>query len=88
MVHHTAARCASGLAWATLVIGLQASIPTITMADEGGVSFWLPGTFGSLAATPFNPGWSFAGIYYHTSVSAAGDVAASREVTIRNSAET
>jgi hypothetical protein len=25
-------------------------------ADEGGISFWLPGHFGSLAATPEVPG--------------------------------
>ena len=29
-------------------------------ADEGGVSFWLPGIYGSLAATPQQPGWSLA----------------------------
>src|SRR5262249_41444887 len=37
-------------------------------ADEGGVSFWLPGFFGSLAAAPLQPGWSLTNIYYHTSV--------------------
>jgi hypothetical protein len=36
-----------------------------TLADEGGVSFWLPGNFGSLAAVPGTPGWSWATIYYH-----------------------
>jgi hypothetical protein len=50
-------------------------------ADEGGVSFWVPGFFGSLAATPQQPGWSLAEIYYHTSVSAGADVAFSREFT-------
>src|SRR6185437_6431341 len=40
------------------------------LADEGGVSFWVPGFYGSLAATPQQPGWSLATIYYHTSVSA------------------
>jgi hypothetical protein len=49
-------------------------------ADEGGVSFWIPGFFGSLAATPQQPGWSFATIYYHTSVSAGADVAFARQV--------
>lgn len=34
------------------------------------MSFWLPGTYGSLAAVPAQPGWSFATIYYHTSVDA------------------
>jgi hypothetical protein len=42
------------------------------MADEGGVSLWLPGLFGSLAAVPGTPGWQFASIYYHTSVDAGG----------------
>ena len=42
-------------------------------ADEGGVSFWVPGFFGSLAAAPQQPGWSQANIYYHTNVSAGGD---------------
>jgi len=39
-------------------------------ANEGGVSLWLPGNFGSLAATPGTPGWSWATVYYHASVSA------------------
>jgi hypothetical protein len=39
-------------------------------ADEGGVSFWLPGFYGSLSAVPGTPGWSFSGIYYHSSVKA------------------
>lgn len=52
------------------------------LADEGGVSFWVPGFFGSLAATPAQPGWSLATIYYHTSVSAGADVARAREFTL------
>jgi hypothetical protein len=52
------------------------------LADEGGVSFWLPGLFGSLAAAPQQPGWAFAATNYFTSVSASGAVAAAREVTI------
>jgi hypothetical protein len=52
------------------------------MADEGGVSFWVPGTFGSLAATPQQPGWSLASIYYYTSVSAGSDVSLAREFRI------
>jgi hypothetical protein len=51
------------------------------LADEGGVSFWLPGMFGSLAAVPQAPGWSLATIGYHTSVSAGADVAFARQVT-------
>ena len=54
----------------------------VALADQGGVSFWVPGFFGSLAATPQQPGWSLAEIYYHTTVSAGGDVALSREFQI------
>ena len=53
-------------------------------ADEGGVSFWIPGFFGSLAAAPQQPGWSWASIYYHTTVSASGGVALAKELEIRN----
>jgi hypothetical protein len=52
------------------------------LADEGGVSFWVPGFFGSLSAAPQQPGWSLANIYYHTSVSAGADVARAREFTL------
>ena len=52
-------------------------------ADESGISFWLPGLYGSLSATPTTPGWSVASIYYHTSVNASGAAAAAREVQIR-----
>ena len=56
------------------------------LADEGGVSFWIPGLFGSLAATPQQPGWSLGNIYYHTSVSAGADVARAREFTLNRAA--
>jgi len=39
-------------------------------ADEGGVSFWLPGQYGSLAAVPAEPGWSIPLVYYHASTDA------------------
>jgi hypothetical protein len=52
------------------------------LADESGVSFWVPGFFGSLSAAPQQPGWSLANIYYHTSVSAGADVARAREFTL------
>ena len=37
-------------------------------ADEAGVSFWLQGQFGSFAAVPSNPGWSFESAFYHDGV--------------------
>lgn len=64
-----------------LVVAASISIATPAFADEGGVSFWLPGTFGSLAAVPQTPGLSAALVYYHTSVKAGGDVAFARQVT-------
>jgi hypothetical protein len=42
--------------------------PETARADEGGVSFWLPGLYGSMAATPAVPGWAWVTIYYHTEV--------------------
>jgi hypothetical protein len=51
-------------------------------ADESGVSYWLPGRFGSLAALPGVPGWSMAAVYYHTSVEASGAVAAAKQIQI------
>jgi hypothetical protein len=54
-------------------------------ADEAGVSYWLPGRFGSLAAAPTVPGWSMAEVYYHTTVAASGAVAAAREIQIGRS---
>ena len=41
-------------------------------ADEGGVSFWFPGQYGSLAAVPSAPGWSLPLIYYHNRSDADG----------------
>jgi hypothetical protein len=66
---------------AVLALATIVSAPRSGLADEGGVSFWIPGFFGSLAATPQQPGWSLATIYYHTSVSAGSDVALAREIT-------
>lgn len=46
-----------------------------SLAAEGGLTFWLPGLYGSFAAVPGVPGWSFATIYYHSSVSADAEQA-------------
>jgi hypothetical protein len=56
--------------------------PQDARADENGVSFWIPGFFGSLAATPQQPGWSFATINYFTDVSGGGAIGLDREVSI------
>jgi hypothetical protein len=67
---------------ALIAIGAIVTAPRTSFADEGGVSFWLPGLFGSLAAAPQQPGWALAIINYNTIVTAAGGIAASREVTV------
>ncbi len=88
MFNHDSRRAAwNGIRTGLLVFGTFTAV-TSASADEGGVSFWLPGTFGSLAAVPQQPGWSAAGTYYHTSVSASGATAAGREVTIGGLART
>jgi hypothetical protein len=53
-----------------------------SLADEGGSSFWNPGSFASLAATPLQPGFSLTSIYYHPSVSAGKDVARAQRIRI------
>jgi hypothetical protein len=67
---------------AVLAVVVLTATTRISRADENGVSFWVPGFFGSLAATPQQPGWSWASIYYHADVSGSGNIAVSREITI------
>lgn len=51
---------------AALVVCISlATTPTTALADEGGVSFYIPGLFGSLAAVPGDPGWSLDTFYVH-----------------------
>lgn len=72
-----------GLVFVALIIAFVFSIPSISLADEGGVSFWLPGLYGSLSAVPqAAPGWSLYTFQYYTNVSAGGAVSASREIQI------
>lgn len=59
------------------VASLLAALRTVTgadvaAADESGLSFWLQGQFGSFAAVPNEPGWSFDNSYYHATVGATG----------------
>lgn len=61
------------------LLGLVALLPAMTVvADDGGISFWLPGQFGALAAAPTEPGWSLPLIYYHVSASDGGNKATPR----------
>jgi hypothetical protein len=76
----------SHASWSALIVGAVALACLVgaARADEDGVSFWIPGFFGSLAAAPQQPGWSLTNVYYHTSVSAGADVAIARERTLGN----
>jgi hypothetical protein len=52
------------------------------LADEGGTSFWAPGTFASFSAVPQQPpGWSLSIVEYYVSTSAGADVATARAIT-------
>ena len=51
-------RAASLLALVAFAGGAQS-----TRADEGGVSFWVPGQYGSFAAVAPSPGWSLPLVY-------------------------
>ena len=50
------------------------NFPRIAAADEAGTSFWLPGQYGSFAAVPSQPGWSFENSYYHASADAGSGI--------------
>lgn len=78
-MHFSKTRCS-----AVLAIFVFACVGQRALADQGGISFWLPGAFGSLAAVPAQPGWSLGAIYLHSSVTAGGDVSASRAIRIGN----
>ena len=73
---------ARALPGSLLIAAAVVLCPQVSSADEGGVSFWLPGFFGSLAAAPLQPGFSLASFYYHTSVEAGDEVARAREIRI------
>jgi hypothetical protein len=71
----------SGAAVAVVFAAVEGA-PALARADEGGGSFWQPGTYDSLAAVPDQPGWSFSTTYNHVSTNAGASVAAAREIQI------
>ena len=77
---HVRGACAIGCA---LFSGALIDAPTAARADEGGVSFWIPGFYASLAAAPLEPGWALTSMNYFDQVKAGGDVALARNITIR-----
>jgi hypothetical protein len=65
----------------TALLVMAVLTPQVATADQNGISFWLPGQSGSLAAVPQVPGWSMAAVYYHTTVS--GDASLSTTTQIK-----
>lgn len=76
---HPIRGAARGLCAAVLGIAGIIGAANPAVADERGVSFWLPGLFGSLAAAPQQPGFSLTSIYWHDDVSAGAAVARAHE---------
>jgi hypothetical protein len=66
----------------TTALAILLLSPETSRADESGISFWLPGQFGSLAAAPGVSGWSLGAVYYHTTLEASGNIAAAREIQV------
>jgi hypothetical protein len=66
----TRARYRNMMALGGLCALALAATPQRALADAGGVGFWLPGLFGSLAATPGVPGWAYSTIYLHLQANA------------------
>src|SRR5579863_7506065 len=85
----TAARCLLSRRWVpsrarhflTLFVATACATHN-ALADEDGVGFWIPGSFGSMAATQQEPGWSVTLLYYYARVSASGSAALAREITL------
>jgi len=63
----TMKRCAAAIILAGIAL---VAVIGPARADEGGVSFWAPGQFGSLAAVPGEPGWAVPVVYLHVSAGA------------------
>ncbi len=86
MARHHSRRGAVNLSRVVVVpmiaAGLIVRVPTSARADEGGISFWLPGLFGSLAAAPQQPGLSLTTFWYNDNVRAGAGVSRARETTI------
>ena len=64
--------CRAVAAVAGFTFAATALAPNNSLADENGISFWIPGFFGSLAATPQQPGWSLTATTF-TDVQAAAN---------------
>jgi hypothetical protein len=73
VIANSSARRHQLLATALLTFCISAGSVDHARADAGGLSYWLPGTFGSLAAAPGVPGWAYSTLYLHVATAAEGD---------------
>jgi hypothetical protein len=55
------------------VVAIAAAHTPCAHADEGGVSFWLPGQYSSFAAVAPSPGWSLPAFFYNYGGSIGAD---------------
>jgi hypothetical protein len=76
----TALEWKRGLAVSVALVAISGAGTVRCFADEGGVSFWLPGSYDSYAAELQQPGWSLSVVDYYAAVSAGAGVARSREI--------
>jgi hypothetical protein len=67
--------CSALVSLSMIVIAVAPSF-----AEEGGVSFALPGSYGSFAAVPAEPGWTLSVTDYFAAASGGASVARSREI--------
>jgi hypothetical protein len=65
------ARGKVGIAGAVVLAAALGST-TVAHADQGGVSFWVPGIYASMAAVPPDPGFSMPSTFYFYSGKAGG----------------
>lgn len=49
----------------SVALAIASAQPRSALADEGGVSFWTPGQYGSFAAIAPSPGWSLPLVFYN-----------------------
>jgi hypothetical protein len=69
------------LAGGAVAAALALAAP-LAWADEGGVSFWTPGTYASLSATLSQPGFALQSTWYHSATTAGSAVARARLIRI------
>lgn len=63
-----------------IVVGIIALASQAALADEGGASFWLEGSYASFAAVPSTPGWQITAELYYAGTRDSGAAAEERAI--------